>query len=140
MKILILSLAALLAAGCAHHGAPEAAPRAASQAAEGQTDLDTALRGRIAGSQQDCVSERELGGGESHAEGVLLFRGVTDQVIYANRPASGCPGLEFGRAIRTRRTSSRLCSGDLITVFDPTTGVEYGTCRLGEFTPYRRAP
>jgi hypothetical protein len=32
---------------------------------------------------------------------------------------------------------SQLCRGDIVTVFDPISGVEFGGCSLGEFTPYR---
>lgn len=60
-------------------------------------------------------------------------------MVYVKRPTGGCPGLDFGRALSTRNTSSTLCRGDVVTVFDPISGTQYGGCSLGHFTPYRRA-
>ena len=71
---------------------------------------------------------------------MILFNGRTNDVVYVNRPAGGCSDLEFGRAIKTQTPTTRLCRGDIVTVFDPVSGMDYGGCSLGEFTPYRRAP
>ena len=59
-------------------------------------------------------------------------------VVYVNRGAGGCRALAFGRALRTRNPTGNLCSGDIVTAFEPVSGVEYGGCSLGEFVPYRR--
>jgi hypothetical protein len=139
MKTIIILSAAILAAGCTYSGGPQASARAQEQAAEGEGDLSAALSGRIAGPPQDCVNEADLGGNKSYGRGVILFSGRTNDVVYVNRPAAGCPGLNFGRALKTRTTTTQLCRGDIVTVFDPVSGTEYGGCSLGEFTPYRRA-
>jgi hypothetical protein len=134
---LIVLLAAIFAAGCAHNGGPEASAQA--QAAEDEAGLAAALSGRTAGPTQDCVDQRDLGGNKSYGKGVIVFGGPTDDVVYVNRPQAGCPDLDSGRALRTRATMARLCRGDIVAVFDPISGIEYGSCSLGEFTPYRRA-
>jgi hypothetical protein len=139
MKTIIMLLAAVLAAGCTHNGGPQASERARAQAAEDEAGLAAALSGRIAGPPQDCVDARDLGGNKSYGRGVILFGGRTDDVVYVNRPAAGCPGLDFGWALKTRTTTTQLCRGDIVIVFDPVSGTEYGGCGLGEFTPYRRA-
>jgi hypothetical protein len=59
-------------------------------------------------------------------------------MIYVNRPAGGCPELRVGYALKTRTTSSQLCRGDIVEVFDPLNGFSSGACALGDFTPYRR--
>jgi hypothetical protein len=55
-----------------------------------------------------------------------------------NRPPGGCPELKFSRALITRTTSNQLCRGDIATVFDTVSGIQFGSCGLGDFTPYRR--
>ena len=64
---------------------------------------------------------------------VLRFEKVT------NQPAGGCPSLSLGRSLRTRTISTRLCQGDIVTVFDPVSGAEYGGCGLGQFVPYSQS-
>ena len=139
MKTIIMLSAAILAAGCAYNGGPQASARAQAQAADDEAGLAAALSGRIAGPPQDCVDPRDLGGNKSYGRDVILFSGRTDDVVYVNRPAGGCSDLNFGRALKTRTTTTQLCRGDIVTVFDPISGTEYGGCGLGEFTPYRRA-
>jgi hypothetical protein len=84
------------------------------------------------------VSQRDLRGNRSVGEDVILFDGRSRDVVYVNRPAGGCPELNSGRAIVTRTTSNQLCRGDIAVVFDTQSGMEFGGCGLGEFTPYRR--
>jgi len=140
MKTVIMLCAAMLAVGCAHNRAPEATAPAQAQAAEDEAGLAAALSGRIAGPPQDCIDQVDLGGNKSYGRGVIVFTGRTDEVVYVNRPPGGCPDLYPGRALKTRTTTTRLCRGDNVTVFDPLSGMEYGGCSLGAFTPYRRAP
>jgi len=139
MKTIIMLSAVILAVGCTHNGGREASARVQAQVAKDEADLAAALSGRIAGPPQDCVSERDLGGYKSYGRGVILFSGGTNDVVYVNRPPVGCPDLNFGWALKTRTTTTQLCRGDIVTVFDPISGTEYGGCSLGEFMPYRRA-
>ena len=101
-------------------------------------DLAEALAGRTAGTPVPCVSQRDLRSNRSVGD-AILFDGPGD-IVYVNRPAGGCPSLDFGRVLITRTTSSRLCRGDIATVVDPVSGTEYGGCGLGDFVPYRRTP
>jgi len=139
VKTIVMLCAAILVAGCTHSGRPEASAGAQTQAAEHEADLTAALSGRIAGPPQDCVTQADLGGNKSYGRDVILFSGRTGDVVYVNRPTVGCPGLDSGRALKTQTTMTQLCRGDIVTVFDPVSGVEFGSCSLGEFTPYRRA-
>jgi hypothetical protein len=137
MKALFILLAAILIAGCAHDGGVKAAGATQRKTAEGEGALAEALAGRVAGPPQDCISEPDLAGNQSFGRGVILFRSRTNDVLYVNRPPGGCVALNFGRAIKTTSPTTRLCRGDTVTVFDPVSGIEYGGCGLGEFTPYR---
>jgi hypothetical protein len=128
-RIAAFSLAAFTA-GCMAQGPVE-------PSAEARTRLAEELSGRVAGQTVNCVSSRELGGNRSVGQDVILFDGP-GSLIYVNRPRGGCPGVNFGRALRIRTSGTRLCEGDLAHVFDPVSGIEHGACSLGGFTPYRR--
>ncbi len=139
MKVGMMLFAVVVAAACTHGGRPETGVRGQAQATENEAKLAAALSGRMAGPAQDCVNERDLGGNEAYGARVILFRGQTDDVVYVNRPSAPCPGLDSGGALRVRTPAVRLCRGDIATVFDPVSGIEWGGCSLGEFKPYRRA-
>jgi hypothetical protein len=132
MKVIATMSLAALAAGCAVNEAPREISAAA------QSKLAEELRGRIAGPPQACVSRRDLRGNRSVGEDVIIFDGPSKNVVYVNRPLGGCPSLNFSRALITRSPATQLCRGDIAVVFDTTSGIEYGGCGLGDFTPYRR--
>ncbi len=125
-----LLLPALALAACVAPDSERPSPAAAAE-------LARALDGRVAGEPIACVRLTELGGNRSAGD-AIVFDGRGGR-IYVNRPAGGCPSLDFGRALRTRPTTGQLCRGDIVTVFDPATGTEYGGCGLGDFVPYDRA-
>jgi hypothetical protein len=131
MRLACLLLAFTTAACTAGAGAP---PEAMS--AEAQSRLSEELAGYTAGSPISCVSQRDLRGNRSVGD-ALLFEG-RGKVVYVNRPAGGCPELRFNRALRTRTPSPQLCRGDIATVFDPISGIDHGSCGLGDFVPYRK--
>jgi hypothetical protein len=139
MKTVIMLVATVVAMGCTHGVGSKAGGSGGTQTAQDENALAEALAGRVAGEPQDCISAPELAGNQTFGRGVILFRSRTNDVVYVNRPPGGCAGIDFGRAIKVQAPSTRLCRGDLIIVFDPLTGAQYGSCGLGEFTPYRRA-
>jgi hypothetical protein len=127
--VLMLALAGLVGAS----SAPE--PAALSEEAQGR--LDHALEGRMAEPAVSCVSQRLLRNNRSIGESVILFEGANGR-LYVNRPPAGCPSLEYGRSMLTHTPMSQLCEGDIVTIFDPVSRFEYGSCGLGNFVPYRR--
>jgi hypothetical protein len=132
----IITLAALaLTAGCAASAESEANLRA-----DGEAALAAELRDyRPSGPPMSCVNLRTLGGNRSAGEGAVIFGGSGSRV-YVNRPPAGCPILRPGRALNVRTTGSQLCRGDIVTVVDTLNGINYGSCGLGDFTPYERLP
>ena len=44
-----------------------------------------------------------------------------------------CPAYGADRALVTRSTVDRQCSGDLVSVFDTFSRIEYGACALGRW-------
>jgi hypothetical protein len=129
-KIIALSLLPLFA-GCMDQ-------RPMEMSAQAQTELAAAIEGRTAEAPQSCVPSRDLRGNRSAGEGAIIFDGASRNVVYVNRPAAGCPEIRPGMALKTRTTSTQLCRGDIVEVFDPVNGFSMGACGLGDFTPYRR--
>ena len=130
-KILAFSLLGLTA-GCM-------AERPMEMTADAQTALAAELRGRVpAGPPRTCVPSRDLQGNRSVGEAAIIFNTNTSDLVYVNRPPAGCPRIGPGRAIRVRTTTTQLCAGDIVEVFDPLNNFGLGGCGLGEFEPYRR--
>ncbi len=133
MKKLVLLSLALAAGGCTAERPP------AQMSGNAQNSLQAELAGRVqSGPPVSCVSSRLLGGNRSVGEGAIIFQTTGSGPVYVNRPPGGCPEILSGRALRTRTTSTQLCRGDIVSVFDPVSGIEYGSCGLGDFTPYSR--
>lgn len=132
MRIFFACAALALAAGCA-----PGEPLETSEA--DRAALDAELRDYAqAGPPVSCVSLRNLRGNRSVGEGAIVFEGLGNQRLWVNRPPAGCPVLRDGRALRTTTTGTQLCRGDIASVFDPVSGIGYGGCGLGDFTPYER--
>jgi hypothetical protein len=129
MPALLTAFAALC--GCAAQPAPEIS-------AKEQASLDAILAGRTAAAPVACVNQRLLRGNRGFGEGVILFEGATGRTVYVNRPPGGCPELSPFRALRIKTTTGQLCRGDIVSVFDATSGIDYGSCGLGDFVKYRK--
>ena len=127
---ILAAVASIVLAGCA--------ARTTEGDSSQQAALAEALAERTAGDPVDCVNLRDLRGNRGYGEDAILFEGRTNALVYLNRPPAGCPELRSTRALRIESTTGRLCRGDIVTVYDPGTGVEFGSCSLGEFVPYRR--
>ncbi len=137
MKTVVILLAVLVAAACAHKGGPQATAQA--QNAKDEADLAKVLQGRVAGPPQDCVALDQLTGNRACGRDVIVFNGPTKETVWVNRPPNGCLYLDPGRALLIKPTLGQLCRGDAVRVIDPTSGNEFGGCGLGRFTPYRLA-
>ena len=130
MRVLLAILIGGLAAGCTMESEPvdRAAPTASAIAA--------ATQGRVAGDPVACIDQRGLRNTRTVA-GAIIFEGPGD-VVYVNEGLGGCQALAHGRAIRTSNPIGRLCRGDIVTAFEPVSGMEFGGCAMGDFVPYRR--
>lgn len=134
MKLIPLLLTIGIAAGCAVRAPVEAPIERAGPIPDA---IRAAMQGRVAGQPVACISQIGLRSTRTIA-GAMLFRGP-GSVIYVNEGPAGCSALALGRSIRTSAPGGRLCRGDIVTAFDPVSGISHGGCVLGDFVPYRRA-
>lgn len=125
-----LAAAAALAACSAVPPAPPS-PQA-------EMELRQQLAGRIAGQPVECLPYGHSGGVEAVGN-TLLFRSG-GRIWLSRAQGGGCDELEGSNYALVTRSfgSSRLCSGDIGRVVDPTTGVVAGSCVPGPFVPYTR--
>lgn len=110
------------------------APGAADAFRSTQT-VEQALAGRTAGKPVSCIQQQRIDSSQIFDSGVILYR-MKGGPDYLNDPH--CPGLKQDRSIATRTPSTSLCSGDILHVFEPVSGMDYGSCPLNEFVPYAR--
>jgi hypothetical protein len=99
--------------------------------------LDRALAGRTAGKPTTCITQSMIDSSTIFDEGVILYR-MKGGPYYLNTPNPACPGLRHNRAIVSRTSSGQLCSGDILQIVDTPSGINYGSCPLGDFVPYAR--
>lgn len=135
MPRMLLVPLTLLAAGCtAYAGGYDSA---AADPAAAQAKVDEAVAGRVAGTPVQCVPNRDVESKTSLTSDLMLFR-VRGDVVYLNQTRGPC-NLKPWAAWKRQTISPNLCSGEIIDVFDPRSGVPLGSCSLGEFTPYTRS-
>ncbi len=121
-----LPLALLLLVGCA------AEAQRPAQTAEA---TPRALQGRAIGEPVSCLPLRQVRDTDAVTDSVILFH--VGNRTYRNDLPQSCPRLSRETtAFASRTSSTQLCRGEIIRVFDPGTGFEFGACTLGAFTPY----
>ncbi len=131
MKPLILLAAAGLAACTMTRDGPVPADP------DGEAMLSEARAGRTARAPVNCVRQQDVRNTRSAGGNTILFDGP-GSTVYVNQASGSCPRIQPWHAIRLRTINTQMCSGELIRVFDPQTGVEYGGCSLGRFVPWQR--
>ncbi|WP_336961837.1 DUF6491 family protein [Sphingobium aquiterrae] len=99
-------------------------------------DLDKALAGKVAGEKQSCVDRFPTTNLRVISDEVLLYE-AGRKLVYVNNVIGRCTGLSFGNTLVIRSFSSQYCRGDIAQVVDLQTGINHGSCALGDFTPYR---
>lgn len=128
--IQLLCVPALLA-GCAP------APTPAVADARAAATLRELTEGRVAGPPITCLMGRRADNMQTIDESTIAFR--SGSTVYINRLSGACPSLgRGGYALVTRSPTSNLCSGEIATVLDTSTGSIVGSCGLGDFVPYTR--
>jgi hypothetical protein len=77
--------------------------------------------------QQDCLPNRDIKARRLSAEKGYFAR--TSRGWWRNLAA--CPAYGPNRALITRSLSDHQCRGDIVTIVDPFTRMEFGGCGLG---------
>jgi len=102
--------------------------------------LTAALEGRTRGATRSCIALPRTGGTQIvNGEGIIYKQ--SGSRWYVNVPSGGrCTALRDNRTLITRTPSTQLCRGDIVRVADLNPYFEMGSCGLGDFVEYRRAP
>lgn len=129
MRTISLLLASALAATSQMAGA------AADRSPEAQIARATA--GRIAGKPVDCIVQRDIRSSRI-INGTAIVYETTNGTIYVNRPPAGAMALRDGAVLVTDTHSSRLCSVDIVHLYDTSSRMRTGSVGLGPFVPYTK--
>jgi hypothetical protein len=125
-----LLLGGLLLAGLA-------VPAAAAAKLDPEARLAQSLDGRVAGEPVDCLNLRDIKSSRIINRTAILYetRGGT---IYLNRPDAGRESLSDWDVLVTRTHMNRLCSIDVVDLYDSGASMRTGSVFLGQFVPYRK--
>ncbi len=97
--------------------------------------VEQVLAGRTPGKPVSCIQQPQIDSSQIFDSGAILYR-MKGGPDYLNDPH--CPSLKQDRSIASRTPSTSLCSGDILHVFEPVSGLDYGSCPLNDFVPYAR--
>jgi len=115
---------------------------AADSAAQRRTDeekLATALSGLVPDQRPtDCLDQHRSS--QTEAYGATILYRVSPTLVYRNDTSGGCEKIASGDILVTTSNSGRLCRGDLARTVSPASRAPTGSCALGSFTAYRKAP
>jgi hypothetical protein len=124
-------MSTVLAAAVLPLAASHAAPRLTPEA-----ELAKTLEGRTAGKPVNCISLNRVRGSRIIDDTAIVYD--AGGTLYVNRPRSGAESLDRWDTLVTRLHSNRLCSIDVVRLYDSSSRMETGFVLLGDFVPYRR--
>ena len=125
--------AALLLGSCAQ--SPE---RIAREHAKAESDLATALAGRVAGKPVSCLSNDQTRNAQIIDSRTILYS-QTGRTVWRNDIQGSCPSLRQGSILIVEVYGSQLCRNDRFRVTEPGATIPSAYCLFGSFTPYTRA-
>jgi hypothetical protein len=112
------------------------APAQQGRSPKAARELEEALSGRVASEPVACI--RESARMRVIDDSTILFR--DRGVVYLQQPRAACRGLSKGMSlIRNSTGSTRMCSGDISSIVEMTSGYGSDTCIYGDFIPYKKA-
>ena len=128
-------LVALTAAGLA---ACSTATEPPVRSAEDQARYLKLIEGRVAGTPMSCLPSWNADDMRVIDDQTIVFGERSNRVYVANLQGP-CDNVgQPGFALVTRTPTSQLCSGDIATVVQTSSGITAGSCVIGTFTPYTR--
>lgn len=131
MRLAII-MGALALAGCTASSEMQA-----SRQADANRELADALKGRVAGKPQDCVSTSLINGPQVIDDNTVLYR-ETGRVVWRNELRSSCPALDPFDTLIVEVHGSQICRNDRFRVLEAGSNIPSGYCMFGQFTPYTK--
>lgn len=101
-----------------------------------EEQLARAVEGRVAGEPVDCIDLHRVRGSQIINDTAIVYD--AGGTIYVNRPRSGADSLDQWDTMVTNTHSTRLCSIDVVNLYDTSSRMTTGFVFLGEFVPYRK--
>jgi hypothetical protein len=95
--------------------------------------------GRVAETQVRCVDLRRVFGMRVVGVSTIIAK-QNASLLYRNDPVNGCPAAKVGLTLVTNANhGDKLCEGDVVGLVNLDNNVQAGACRLGPWTPFRKA-
>lgn len=114
-----------------------AAPATAGPRLAPEARLERAIEGRVAGKPVSCINLRNVRSSRIIDRTAIIYD--AGGTLYVNRPRSGQESLDQWDILVTRPFNSRLCSIDVVHLYNSGSRMQTGLVFLGDFVPYRRA-
>lgn len=136
VRFIPVALLAPLLAGCAANAMEASGAQADPLSERDQRRMAALLDGKAPGDSQPCITTRPTTQSSIIGNQAILYR--VGSTVYRNDLDGMCPTLTSDSTLVVQRYgSSQLCSGEILEIRDPHSGASFGSCVLGEFTPYR---
>ena len=131
MRSLTIALIASALAACT------TAPEPMTRSAEAEAKLSKLLAGKTAGKPVSCLQSWQSGNMVVIDDNTVLFRDSPTRVYRNDFRGYGCQNLGSGNyTLVTKSSGPSLCSGDIAQVVDLGSGINVGSCVMGDFVPY----
>jgi hypothetical protein len=88
---------------------------------------------KVLGETRTCIPSRANVSTKQVGESVLMFRAGSNW--FRNDLRARCPWMRDDRILVFRSTQTQYCELDPFEVIEPVSGINYGICSLGRFTP-----
>jgi hypothetical protein len=128
MRSILASVAAVSLIASAAYAIPAKSP---------EEKLAKALEGRAAGEPVDCIYLRDIRSSRIFDKTAILYE-LNNGTYYLNRPDAGAQSLSWNDVLVTDTHSPRLCSIDVVKLFDTHPWMQSGFVNLGKFVPYKK--
>jgi hypothetical protein len=136
IRLIPMALLAPLLAGCIANAMEASNGQADTLSERDERRMATLLDGKTPGDPQSCITTRPTTQSSIIGNQAILYR--QGSVVYRNDLDGLCPTLRSESTLVIQRYgSTQLCSGEILEIRDPHSGASFGSCVLGEFTPYR---
>ena len=131
MRVILFALVGTGLAACSTATEPPV------RSADSQAKYLKAIDGKVAGATMNCLPTYNANDMQVIDDQTIVFRQSGSRVVVANLNGS-CDNLgQPGFALVTRQPGgSGMCSGDIATVLQTSSGITAGSCVIGSFTPY----